>query len=210
MKKALVLGSSGLIGQQVIAQLLQKENYSVTALVRTALPMQHNRLIQVIVDFDNINKEAIMADEIFCCLGTTSKLAGSKQAFYRVDFEYVLELATIGHLNGAKKFALVSSMGANEKSAVFYNKTKGAIEQAVASIGYETLFIFRPSLLLGKRKEFRLGERIAQFIFTSLSILLPKKYRAIQAKQVAKAMITCMDGTDSGIIVLESDKIADL
>lgn len=210
MKKALVLGGSGLIGQQLIGLLLQKENYSVTALVRTALPIQHKRLIQVIVNFENPNEEAIMADEIFCCLGTTSKVAGSKQAFYKVDFEYVLQLAKMGFRNGAKKFALVSSMGANKNSAVFYNKTKGAIEEAVACIGYESLFIFRPSLLLGKRKEFRLGEQIAQFIFTWFAILIPKKYRAIQSMQVAKAMVTCMDAADSGLFVVDSDKIANL
>ncbi len=209
MKKALVIGASGLIGQQLIDLLLQDENYSVIALIRTALPIQHERLIQVPFNFDNPNNEVIQADEIFCCLGTTIKVAGSQQAFYKVDFEYVLDIAKKAYLNGAKKFALVSSMGANKNSTVFYSKTKGAIEEAVTQIGYESLFIFRPSLLLGKRTGFRLGERIAQYFFTFFSILIPKKYQAIQAKQVAKAMIVCMNTGDKGVHILESNKIAD-
>ena len=209
MKKALVIGASGLIGQQLIDLLLQDENYSVIALIRTALPIQHERLIQVPFNFDNPNNESIQADEIFCCLGTTIKVAGSQQAFYKVDFEYVLDIAKKAYLNGAKKFALVSSMGANKNSTVFYSKTKGAIEEAVTQIGYESLFIFRPSLLLGKRTGFRLGERIAQYFFTFFSILIPKKYQAIQAKQVAKAMIVCMNTGDKGVHILESNKIAD-
>ena len=209
MKKALVLGASGLIGQQLIDLLLQDENYVVIALVRTALPTQHERLLQVPFNFDNPNNELISADEIFCCLGTTIKIAGSQPAFYKVDFEYVLDIAKRAYRNGAKKFAMVSSMGANKNSNVFYSKTKGAIEEAVANIGYESLYIFRPSLLLGKRTGFRLGERIAQYFFTFFSFLIPKKYRAIQARQVAKAMIDCMNAGNSGVHLLESDKIAD-
>ena len=198
MKKALVIGASGLIGQQLIELLLQDENYSVIALIRTALPIQHQRLLQVPFNFDNPNNDLIKADEIFCCLGTTIKVAGSQQAFYKVDFEYVLDIAKRAYMNGAKKFALVSSLGANIKSTVFYSKTKGAIEEAVTKIGYESLFIFRPSILLGKRTAFRAGERIA-----------PKKYQAIQARQVAKAMIASMNSGDKGVHILESNKIAD-
>ena len=208
MKKALVIGASGLIGQQLIDLLLQDENYSVIALIRTALPIQHERLIQVPFNFDNPNNEVIQADEIFCCLGTTIKVAGSQQAFYKVDFEYVLDIAKRAYLNGAKKFALVSSMGANKNSTILYSKTKGAIEEAVTGIGYESLFIFRPSLLLGKRTAFRTVERIAQSFFNFFSILIPKKYQAIQARQVAKAMIVCMNTGDKGVHILESDKIA--
>jgi uncharacterized protein YbjT (DUF2867 family) len=208
MKKALVIGASGLIGQQLIDLLLQDENYSVIALIRTALPIQHERLIQVPFNFDDPNNESIQADEIFCCLGTTIKVAGSQQAFYKVDFEYVLDIAKRAYLNGAKKFALVSSMGANKNSTIFYSKTKGAIEEAVTGIGYESLFIFRPSLLLGKRTAFRTVERIAQSFFNFFSILIPKKYQAIQARQVAKAMIVCMNTGDKGVHILESDKIA--
>jgi uncharacterized protein YbjT (DUF2867 family) len=208
MKKALVIGATGLIGQQLIDLLLQDENYSVIAFIRTALPIQHERLLQVPFNFDNPNDDVIKADEIFCCLGTTIKVAGSQQAFYKVDFEYVLDIAKRAYLSGVKKFALVSSMGANKNSTIFYSKTKGAIEEAVTGIGYESLFIFRPSLLLGKRTAFRTVERIAQSFFNFFSILIPKKYKAIQARQVAKAMTVCMNTGDKGVHILESDKIA--
>jgi len=208
MKKVLVLGGTGLIGQQLIDLLLQDISYSVTALVRNALPIENERLTQVIFDYENPKNEVIIAEEVFCCLGTTIKVAGSQKAFYKVDFEYAYVIAKRAYLNGAKKFALVSSLGANKKSSLFYNKTKGEIEEAITNIGYESLFIFRPSLLLGNRSTHRTGEKIAQSIFTNLSFLIPKKYQAIQAKQVAKAMITLMKLKETGVHILESEKIA--
>jgi uncharacterized protein YbjT (DUF2867 family) len=208
MKKALILGGTGLIGQQLIDLLLQDNNYLEITLVRKTLPIENERLTQVIFDYENPNNEVIIADEVFCCLGTTIKVAGSQKAFYKVDFEYAYDIAKRAYSNGAKKFALVSSLGANKQSSLFYNKTKGKIEEAITNIGYETLLIFRPSLLLGNRSSHRAGEKIAQSIFTNLSFLIPKKYQAIQAKQVAKAMITSMNLKERGIHILESDKIA--
>ena len=210
MKKALVLGGTGLVGQQLIELLLQDNHYSVTALVRKALPIQNERLAQVIFSYENPNNEVIIADEIFCCLGTTIKVAGSQKAFYKVDFEYPYDIAKRAYLNGTKKFALVSSLGANKKSAIFYSKTKGEIEEAITKIGFESLFILRPALLLGNRSTHRAGERIFQLFFTKLSFLIPKKYKAIQAKQVAKAMIACMKIDQTGVQIIESYKIAEL
>lgn len=210
MKTALVAGGTGLIGKQLIDLLLADERYTVTALVRNCLPMQHPKLTQVTYNFNNPDKKLVIADEIFCCLGTTIKVAGSKAAFYKVDYEYVLETAQIAHSNGAKKFALVSSMGANKNSNIYYSKTKGAIEEALTGIGYESLFIMRPSLLLGPRKDFRLGEKISKFLMVNFAFLVPKKYKAIQAGQVAKAMITCMNNGKTGVHILESDGIAAL
>lgn len=210
MKKALVLGGTGLVGQQLIELLLQDNHYSVTALVRKALPIQNERLAQVIFNYENPNNEVIIADEIFCCLGTTIKVAGSQKAFYKVDFEYPYDIAKRAYLNGTKKFALVSSLGANKKSAIFYSKTKGEIEEAITKIGYESLFILRPALLIGNRSTHRAGECIFQLFFTKLSFLIPKKYKAIQAKQVAKAMIACMKIDQTGLQIIESYKIAAL
>jgi uncharacterized protein YbjT (DUF2867 family) len=210
MKKALVLGGTGLVGKELIELLLQDNHYSITALVRKALPIQNERLTQVIFNYDHPKNELIIAEEVFCCLGTTIKVAGSQKAFYKVDFEYPYDLAKRAYLNGAKKFALVSSLGANKKSSLFYSKTKGEIEEAITKIGYESLFILRPALLLGNRLTPRPGERIAQLFFTKLSFLIPKKYKAIQARQVAKAMITCMNIKKAGVHILESHKIAEL
>jgi len=196
--------------KQLIELLLQDNHYSITALVRKTLPIQNERLTQVIFNYDHPKNELIIAEEVFCCLGTTIKVAGSQKAFYKVDFEYPYDLAKRAYLNGAKKFALVSSLGANKKSSLFYSKTKGEIEEAITKIGYESLFILRPALLLGNRLTPRPGERIAQLFFTKLSFLIPKKYKAIQARQVAKAMITRMNIKKAGVHILESHKIAEL
>ena len=208
MKKALVIGGAGLIGRQLIDLLLADERYSVIALVRKPLPITHEKLLQVAFNFDNPDKQVVVADEIFCCMGTTIKAAGSKPAFYKVDYEYVLTIAQTGYSNGVKKFALVSSMGANKNSNIFYSKTKGAIEAAVALIGYEGLFIFRPSILLGRRTEFRMGETIGKFLMKSFAFALPKKYQPVKASQVAKVMVASMNSGNTGVHILESDSIA--
>ena len=208
MKKALVIGGSGLVGKHLIELLLADGRYTVLALARKPLAIKNEKIIQVLFDFDNPDKTAVAADEIFCCLGTTIKAAGSKRAFYKVDYEYVLTIAQAGYANGAKKFALVSSMGANKNSNVFYSKTKGAIEEAVSRIGYESLFIFRPSILLGRRTEFRLGEMIGKSLMKVFDFAIPKKYKAIEARQVAKAMVAGMNSGKTGIHILESDSIA--
>lgn len=209
MKKALVVGATGLVGKELVDSLLADERYSVTILVRKPLEIINKNLIQVKFDFDNPDKALITGDEIFCCLGTTIKVAGSKPAFYKVDYEYTAMIAQAGFKNGVKKFALISSMGANKNSKIFYSRTKGAIEETIARIGFETVFILRPSMLLGKRTEIRTGERIGKIIMSMLSFAIPKKYKPIEARQVAKAMSGCMNSGKTGLNILESDNIAD-
>ena len=209
MKTALIIGGTGLIGKQLTQLLLADKRYSkIVLLLRRQLDMVHDKLIQVVFDFDNPDSSLVVADEIYCCLGTTIKVAGSKAAFYKVDHDYVINTAKAGFLNGAKKFALVSSMGANKASAIFYNKTKGETEEDARSIGFESLYIFRPSLLLGNRTEFRLGETIGKFLMLPLAFLVPKKYKPIEGSQVARAMVTAMNMANTGIHIFESDSIA--
>jgi len=208
MKKALVVGGSGLIGSNVIELLLADSRYTVTSLVRKPWAVHNNQLTEVVFNFDNPDRRLVVGDEVFCCLGTTIKMAGSKDAFYKVDHDYVVEIAQLAQTNGAKKFAMVSSLGANKNAPVFYSKVKGITEEAVSNIGYEGLFIFRPSLLLGHRKEFRLGELVSKVLMTVFSFAIPKKYKAIQARQVAKAMIASMNTGQTGVHVIESDRIA--
>jgi len=211
MKTALIIGGTGLIGKQLTQLLLADKRYSkIVLLLRRQLDMVHDKLIQVVFDFDNPDSSLVVADEIYCCLGTTIKVAGSKAAFYKVDHDYVINTAKAGFLNGVKKFALVSSMGANKGSTIFYNKTKGETEEDARSIGFESLYIFRPSLLLGNRTQFRLGESIGKFLMVPLSFLIPKKYKPIQASQVARAMVTAMNTVNTGIHIFESDSIATL
>jgi len=209
MKTALIVGGTGLIGKHLATLLLADDRYSkLILLVRKPIDLKHDKLEQVAFNFDYPNRSVIVADEIYCCLGTTIKTAGSKDAFFKVDHEYVSMIAKIGHENGTKRFALVSAMGANKNSTVFYNKVKGQVEEAVSQTGFDACFIFRPSLLLGQRNEFRLGERIAAFFMTTFSFAIPQKYKAIEAKQVAKAMIVSMNTGKKGLHIIESDEIA--
>ncbi len=211
MKTALIVGGTGMTGKQLIALLLADSRYSkLILLVRKPIDLKHEKLEQVAFNFEYPNRSVVVADEIFCCLGTTIRAAGSKEAFYKVDHEYVSLIARIGFENGVKKFALVSAMGANKNSALYYNKVKGLIEESVCQTGFGSCYIFRPSLLLGQRNEFRLGEKIATFFMTAFSFAIPKKYKAIDAKQVAKAMIIAMNFEKNGLQIFESGEIAEM
>ena len=194
MKTAIIAGSTGLIGSQLLKNLLESNQYDkIIALVRKEIPINSPKLKQVIVDFNKLQliNDYLKCDDVFCCLGTTIKKAGSQAEFYKVDFQYCLNLAIESHKNGASNFYLVTALGANANSKVFYNMVKGKLENEINNIGFNSFYIFRPSLLLGNRNEFRLGEKIMQMIMKPFSKLMfgsMKKYAAIESKQVAKAM----------------------
>ena len=208
MKTAIVLGATGLIGKKVTEHLLKNDAYStVIILVRQTLNINHPKLKQHIFNYDEIDNTLLKGDDLFCCLGTTIKTAGSKDAFRKVDLDYVVNVAKAAKENGINHFAVVSSMGADKQSNIFYNKTKGEMEEAIKSIGFDSTYIIRPSLLLGNRKEFRVGELIVKFFMISLSFLIPKKYRAIYDVQVALAMIHFMNQTERGFFVKENDEL---
>ncbi|MEZ4904400.1 MAG: NAD(P)H-binding protein [Spirosomataceae bacterium] len=205
-RTALVIGATGLVGGQVLTHLLNSEKYSqVKVLLRNPLEIVHQKLESVIFDFDHPDASLIKADDIFCCLGTTMKKAGSKDAFYRVDYTYPLEMAQIALANGAKRFAIVTAMGADTQSMFYYNRVKGELELSLRQLSYETLLIFRPSLLLGNRKESRLGEQIGEWFSLLFRPIIPAKYRAIEAEKVAKAMVSITSSNVKGTIVYESD-----
>lgn len=209
MKTALIIGGTGLTGKKLTQLLLADKRYQlIKVLVRTPMDIIYEKLQQVSFNYDVPDANKIMADELFCCLGTTIKKAGSKDSFRKVDFEYVHQIATMAYQNGCRKFALVSAMGADKKSLFFYNKTKGEIEAAVKEIAFDCCFIFRPSLLLGHRSGVRFGESMAKMILTKIAFLLPKKYRPIHSKTVATAMQLVMNGDYKGFRIFESDEIA--
>lgn len=216
MKTALVAGATGLIGKQCMYKLLENANYEkVIVLVRRKFEIKHPKLEQLIVDYDNLENLTITdkIDDVFCCLGTTMKKAGSKEAFKKVDYDYVLKLAEFGLSKGAKKFLLISANGADPNAAIYYSKVKGEVENAVKSLSYETIFIFRPSILVGNREEFRLGERLGISLALLLSPIMLgvlRKYRPIHGAVVANAMIKKAQSAEKGNIVLESDKIQEL
>lgn len=205
MKTALLVGSTGLIGSYLLNKLLSSEHYEkVTVLVRKPLDVNHPRLKQVVYEFDRPFADKVRADDVFCCLGTTIRKAGSRQAFRKVDYEYPLQIANFAHTNGAKRFAIVTAIGSDEKSFFFYNQVKGEVESELKKIPYESLYIFRPSMLLGIRKEFRLGEDLAKIVMRAIGPVLPANTRAIHASQVAEAMIVSMQNGKSGVHYVDS------
>ncbi|MBD2757589.1 oxidoreductase [Spirosoma validum] len=207
-KTALVLGATGLIGDLLTHRLVDSPFYSnVKVLVRKSLNWQHPRLQEVQFDFDHPNGLVTQADDIFCCLGTTIKKAGSKEAFRKVDYQYPLDIARLGLTNGSQQFAIVTAMGADAGSSIFYNRVKGEVERDLTSLKYPTLLVFRPSLLLGNRSENRLGERIASGVMRLFNPVIPDKYKGIDAEKVANAMLTTMQQGLEGKHVFESDTL---
>lgn len=207
-KTALVLGASGLIGDLLTHRLVESSFYAnVKVLVRKSLGWQHPRLQEVQFDFDHPNGLLTQATDIFCCLGTTIKKAGSKEAFRKVDYQYPLEVARLGLANGAQQFAIVTAMGADTDSVVFYNKVKGEVERDLTRLHYPTLLIFRPSLLFGNRSEHRLGERIASVAMRLFNPLIPDKYKGVDAGKVAEAMLETTQQDLTGKHIFESDSL---
>lgn len=205
-KTALVIGASGLIGEILTHRLVDSPFYEkVKVLVRKSLPWQHPHLQEVQFDFDHPNGLLTQADDIFCCLGTTIKKAGSKEAFRKVDYQYPMDIARLSLTNGARQFAIVTAMGANADSSIFYNRVKGDVERDLTALNYPTLLIFRPSLLLGNRSENRLGERIASGAMRLFSPFIPAKYKGIEADKVAKSMLETMQQGLIGKHIFESD-----
>jgi uncharacterized protein YbjT (DUF2867 family) len=210
MKTAIVIGASGLVGKELTKQLIENSSYkAVHILLRKPIEVQHPKLQQHIIDFDNLNQYAdlMKGDDAFCCLGTTMKQAGSKEQFYKVDYEYVNNFARLCFQQGIKNFAMVSAMGANAESMIYYNRTKGEIENTIRAYRFDATYICRPSMLVGNRTEKRIGEEIGIWIGNNLNFLIPAKYKNIQAAQVAKAMITLANSQQKGFQIVESDQL---
>ncbi|MEO8472865.1 MAG: NAD-dependent epimerase/dehydratase family protein [Chryseolinea sp.] len=206
MKTALIAGASGLIGEQLLGLLLENEKYDkVIAVVRRGIAT-HPKLEQFTIDLGNEKDyEGIKADDVFCCLGTTIAKAGSKDNFRKVDFQYPLVLAESMKRNGAKQYLIVTALGASKKSSIFYNQVKGEVEEAVSKIDFESIHIFRPSLLIGERKEKRPGEDAAKWVYTVFGFLFPSKYKGISVTKIARAMLTFASEHEHGIFIHESN-----
>lgn len=193
--KVMVLGATGLTGGEVVQGLLNASfTDCIVVLARKALPFEHPKLEQHLVDFDQLESlEALFAvDALVICLGTTIKKAGSKAQFRRVDYDYSLAAATLARAQGAKGLILMSAVGASPTSVIFYSRIKGELEVAVRQLGYPFLSIYHPSLLLGHRKEHRRAESTGVAAMTVINRALfgsLKKYRAIEAGVVAAAMV---------------------
>jgi uncharacterized protein YbjT (DUF2867 family) len=212
-RTALVAGASGLVGGFLLDALLEDPRYrEVHSLGRRPLPRQHPKLVQHTVDFARLGGEALpSAQEAFCCLGTTIKKAGSQEAFRAVDHDAVLAFAKAAKKAGVQRFLVVTALGANPRSRVFYNRVKGEVEQALAGMGFESLVIVQPSLLLGERAESRPGEHAAILASRLLAPLLrPLASRPIEARTVARAMAALAHDAPKGTRVVPSGELQQL
>ncbi len=194
MKTAIVIGATGLVGSFITLKLLDDKRYEkVKVFVRNPLEIRHQKLEEYLVDFDKVDlwKFNLIGDELYSALGTTLKKAGNKEAQYKVDYTYQYQIAKAASENGVKKILLVSSLGADYKSSNFYLRMKGNLDEKIQQLNFESIQIFRPSILVGLRSEKRLSESIAIKIAGTITKLIPafKKYKPIKASLVAEAMI---------------------
>ena len=213
---ALVLGATGLVGRRCLDLLLGDDAYGrVVVLARKPAPREHPKLRWHVTDFARVHEygRLLGVDNVFCCLGTTIRAARSREAFHKVDFGYVVGAARATAESGARQLLLVSALGADAHSRVFYNRVKGEAERAIRDLPFRGTQIFRPSLLLGQREEFRLGERVAALTLAPLSLLLSgtaRKYRPVRATAVAEAMVRVAKIAPPGVNIFESDRIVAL
>lgn len=195
MKKAILFGASGFIGAYVLDALLNHPAYEkVTIVVRKSLNRHHPKLTTLIGDYQSISnlKEAIAADEVFITLGTTKKNTPDKKAYYQVDHDYPVLAASLAKEKGAKSVLLVTAIGANAQSNIFYIKTKGEVERDIIALNFEHTYIFRPSMLMGSRKENRPFEKFFIGMWSVINPLLVgpmSKYKGITGKDVAQAIV---------------------
>lgn len=211
-QQALILGATGLVGRALLKQVLATDRYErIHVLSRRELDLTHPKLQVHLVDFDHLDQyeEPFRVDDIFCCLGTTIATAGSQEAFRKVDFEYVVEAARLGRKHGATHYLVVSSMGADASSFVFYSRVKGEMEQALQQLGYPKLSILRPSFLLGDREESRMGERIGIQVMGLINRLgLLRAYQGVSDAQVAATMLQRAREENLAAVIVDNRTIA--
>ena len=206
----LLVGASGLVGREVLRLALESpEVATVVAPTRRRIEPRP-KLIAPIVDFDRLPELEPwwQADAVICALGTTIKVAGSQEAFRKVDYSYPMAVARLARQHGTPTFVLNSAMGADAGSSIFYNRVKGEVEHGLRSLDFPTLVFARPGLIGGAREEFRLGERIAAPILSALGPLLPRAWRINPAENIARAMLEAALHPQPGEHIITSDRMA--
>ena len=215
-KTALIFGATGLVGGHVLQLALTSEAYtSVVAFTRAPLSITHPKLKNVVINFDKLGdyKKEILGDDLFLCLGTTIKKAGSEVAFMRVDVDYPLAAAKMAKDNGVNQVLLCSAVDADATSKIFYNRAKGLLEDALKALNFNVLHIFQPSLLLGERNENRFGESVAKVASKFLDKIiggLLSKYRPVEGETVAAAMVKSAQILRGGVFIHASHKLSEI
>lgn len=213
MRSALVVGATGLVGSALVKLLCNSDEYvAVNVISRRPLDYFHPKLVVKLREFDQIAESDIeFAHEVFCCLGTTMKKAGSKEQFEKVDFEYPMSIAALAKNRGIGHFIVISAMGANEKALAYYSRVKGKLETALINMDFPQLSIVRPSLITGERGEFRLAESFGAKALDVVNPLLVgplKKVRSIPAEQIALAMkVIALHGQKQKVAIYKSDEL---
>lgn len=208
--KLLIVGATGLVGREVLRLALESPLVSlVVAPARRPLP-PHSKLIAPLVDFDQLpaTEPWWQADAVICTLGTTIKVAGSQEAFRKVDYSYPMAVARLARQHGTPAFVLNSALGADAGSGVFYNRVKGEVEHGLRSLGFPSLVLARPGLIGGAREESRPGERILAGILTVLGPVLPRAWRINPAASIARAMLEAALHPQPGERIISSDQMA--
>lgn len=214
--KAIILGASGLVGNHLLTLLLSSESYKeIIALVRKPLEIESGKLTQVITEADTIInvKEQLLGDVVFCCIGSTKKKTPDLEEYYKIDHDYPLKVAAIALENGAKQYHLVSAMGADTESRIFYSKMKGELERDLLGLPYDGVHIYRPSLITGDRSEKRSLEDLSSTVMDFINPVLVgglKKYQSISAETIAKAMYEKSIQNVPGNHIYLSDQIKEL
>jgi uncharacterized protein YbjT (DUF2867 family) len=214
-KTAIVFGATGLIGNLLLEELTRSDNYTVIkSFVRQSTGITEQKVEEIVTDFSDTSLHAqnLSSDDIFICLGTTIKKAGSVSNMEKIDRDLPLDIARAASSAGVKGIAVVSSIGASAKASNYYLRIKGQMEEGIMQLPFSRKAIVRPSMLLGERKEKRTGEMVGKVVMTAVKpVLIGKlmKYRAIHGRDVARAMIAVMNNPQEKII-FESDELQKL
>lgn len=201
---AVMIGATGLVGSHLLEQLLSDDVFAtVRVLVRKPINIQHPKLQAEVVDFNNYEEyknKLGTGDCIFCCIGTTNaNVKGDKALYRKIDFDIPVNAARFGKEAGFQQYLIVTALGANSNSRIFYSRLKGEVEEVISTFGFNGLHIFRPSFILGNRKEQRSGESIFKRLFKAISFMLPSNLKPIEASAIATAMIAAFKSGKMGV-----------
>lgn len=209
---ALVFGASGLVGSELVKELVTDVSYSsIEVFLRKPMVLKSPKIKEHIIDFDHLEEfsQLMIGDDLFICLGTTIRKAGSVKKVEEIDRDLPVRIAQLAFANGVKRIAVVSSMGANTSSGNYYLRIKGEMEEGIRNIPFDQIVIARPSMLFGSRSEFRFGEIIGKVFMRAIGFLLigkARKYRGIEGQAVAVAMIALI-GSAHHEMVYQSDEL---
>ena len=215
MKTAIILGATGLTGGFLLDNLLKDPDYGKVKLFsRSSVGIKHEKLEEHLIDMFDLkdHKQEFIADEVFCCIGTTKSKTPDKETYKKIDFGIPVNAAKLCRENGISTFLVISALGADANSSMFYNKVKGEMQHEVLEQGIKNTYIFQPSLIAGDREEKRFFENLAKKGMKILNTVLVgslKKYRSIHPKTIAKAMQLCAKNGYPKILI-ESDEIQEI